>query len=84
MKKQKKPNESKEVAKISKILKDASKADEAVFELKQMAYQYCGNAVNEFMEKEPDLDGISKLYNDLLAKRAEVLEKITKLLTKNY
>ena len=86
LKKQKsvKAKENKDVEKISKILKDASKADIALSELKKMAYQYCGNAVNEFIEKETDYESISKLYNTLLEKRAEVLEKITKLLTKEY
>lgn len=79
-----KVKENKDVEKISKILNDASKADIALFELKKMAYQYCGNAVNEFIKKEPDCEGISKLYNTLLEKRAEVLKKVTKLLTKEY
>ncbi|MBW8334851.1 MAG: hypothetical protein K0M40_22735 [Prolixibacteraceae bacterium] len=82
-----KSNESKgnkDLVKISKILKDASKADKVLFELKKMAYQHSGKAVNEFIEKEPDCEGISKLYNTLLEKRAEVLADITIIMTKKY
>lgn len=75
---------NKEVAKITKILKDVDKADQALFELKKMAYLYSGSVVQELIAKETDYESISTMYVTLLEKRTELLANITKLLTKEY
>ena len=72
--------DSKIIKKWTKILKDLQTVDEAVFELKKMAYQYNGNLVQNLISNKIDFEDEQKIYNTFLEKRA----KIINLLTKEY
>lgn len=80
MKKQNKSEakDSKIIKKWTEILKDMQTVDEAVFELKKMAYQYNGNLVQDLVSNKIDFEDEQNIYNQFLEKRAKIIELLTK------